>query len=344
MVPRHRLAAHGPEFSRLAYGTWRLLNDTTPPTPQSVLARLQRCADLGITTIDTAEIYGRYQVEEALGAALALDKGLRQRLEIVTKAGIYVPNAFHPARKVSYYDATGARLIKSLEKSLRFLGVGHVELLLVHRPDWLTHPDETAEGLNRLLKDGKIRSAGVSNYNVHQFDALNARMDEPLVTNQVEFSLLRMDPIFDGVLDHCMRLGVSPMAWSPLGGGPPRAHGRRGGRAGAAGGRGDRRAPRRRDGGSGGVRVDHGASVATDADHRLEPGGADRAGSEGGNDPAHARGLVCAVDRGAGEADTVGDEGSRLKDESRLFHPSTFPLHPIAARSFGAAATPHTAP
>ncbi|MBP7549215.1 MAG: aldo/keto reductase [Gemmatimonadaceae bacterium] len=219
MVPRHRLAAHGPEFSRLAYGTWRLLNDTTPPTPQSVLARLQRCADLGITTIDTAEIYGRYQVEEALGAALALDKGLRQRLEIVTKAGIYVPNAFHPARKVSYYDATGARLIKSLEKSLRFLGVGHVELLLVHRPDWLTHPDETAEGLNRLLKDGKIRSAGVSNYNVHQFDALNARMDEPLVTNQVEFSLLRMDPIFDGVLDHCMRLGVSPMAWSPLGGG-----------------------------------------------------------------------------------------------------------------------------
>ena len=219
MVPRHRLAAHGPEFSRLAYGTSRLLNDTTPPTAQSVLARLQRCADLGITTIDTAEIYGKYQVEEALGAALALDKGLRQRLEIVTKAGIYVPNAFHPARKVSYYDATGARLIKSLEKSLRFLGVDHVELLLVHRPDWLTHPDETAEGLNRLLKDGKIRSAGVSNYNVHQFDALNARMDQPLVTNQVEFSLLRMDPIFDGVLDQCMRLGVSPMAWSPLGGG-----------------------------------------------------------------------------------------------------------------------------
>ena len=219
MVPRHRLAAHGPEFSRLAYGTWRLLNDATPPTPQSVLARLQRCADLGITTLDTAEIYGKYQVEEALGAALALDKGLRRRLELVTKAGIYVPNAFHPARKVSYYDATGARLIKSLEKSLRFLGVDHVELLLVHRPDWLTHPDETAEGLNRLLKDGKIRSAGVSNYNVHQFDALNARMDQPLVTNQVEFSLLRMDPIFDGVLDQCRRLGVSPMAWSPLGGG-----------------------------------------------------------------------------------------------------------------------------
>lgn len=219
MVPRHRLAAHGPEFSRLAYGTWRLLNDATPPTPQQLLARLQRCADLGITTIDTAEIYGKYRVEEALGAALALDPALRQRLELVTKAGIYVPNAFHPDRKVAYYDASGARLIKSCEKSLRFLGTDHVELFMVHRPDWRTHPDDTAEGLNRLLKDGKIRSAGVSNYSVHQFEALDTRMDQPLVTNQVEFSLLHMDPITDGVLDQCMRRGIAPMAWSPLAGG-----------------------------------------------------------------------------------------------------------------------------
>jgi len=216
MLTRMRLAPNGPEFSRLAYGTWRLLDDPAPPTPAELLQRLQRCADLGVTTIDTAEIYGGYRVEEAIGAALALDKSLRARLEIVTKAGIYVPNAFHPNRKVSYYDASAARLIKSAEKSLRFLRVDHLDLLLVHRPDWLTSPDDTAEGLNRLLKDGKIRSAGVSNYNVHQFDALNACMSTPLVTNQVEFSLLRMDPIFDGVTDQCQRLGIAPMAWSPL--------------------------------------------------------------------------------------------------------------------------------
>lgn len=217
MLPRLRLAPAGPEFSRLAYGTWRVLNDAEPPSPRTLLERLQRCADLGVTTIDTAEIYGGYRVEEAIGAALALDKGLRARLEIVTKAGIYVPNAFHPNRKVSYYDASGARLIKSAEKSLRFLGVDHLDLLLVHRPDWLSSPDDTAEGLNRLLKDGKIRSAGVSNHNVHQFEALNARVSQPLVTNQVEFSLLHMDPIFDGVTDQCQRLGIAPMAWSPLG-------------------------------------------------------------------------------------------------------------------------------
>ena len=85
-----------------------------------------------------------------------------------------------------------------------------------HRPDWLTSADDTAEGLNRLLRDGKIRSAGVSNYSVHQFETLNARMEQPLVTNQVEFSLLHMDPIFDGTADQCQRLRISPMAWSPL--------------------------------------------------------------------------------------------------------------------------------
>lgn len=216
MLLRLRLSPAGPELSRLAYGTWRLLNDAEPPSPRALLERLQRCADLGVTTIDTAEIYGGYRVEEAIGAALALDKGLRTRLEIVTKAGIYVPNAFHPNRKVSYYDASAARLIKSAEKSLRFLGVDHLDLLLVHRPDWLTSADDTAEGLNRLIKDGKIRSAGVSNYNVQQFEALNARVNQPLVTNQVEFSLLHMDPIFDGVTDQCQRLGIAPMAWSPL--------------------------------------------------------------------------------------------------------------------------------
>jgi predicted oxidoreductase len=99
------------------------------------------------------------------------------------------------------------------------MGVDYIDLLLVHRPDWLTSADETAAGLNKLLKDGKIRAAGVSNYNVHQFDLLNSRMDQPLVTNQIEFHLLHMDPIFDGSLDQCQRQRIKPMAWSPLAGG-----------------------------------------------------------------------------------------------------------------------------
>src|SRR5262249_50974389 len=138
---------------------------------------------------------------------------------VVTKAGIYVPCSRHPERHTAHYNATGKRLIKSLEKSLRLLGTDHVELFLVHRPDWLTRADDTAVGLNELVRTGKIRAAGVSNYSASQFDLLKSRMEQPLVTNQIEFHLLHPEPIDDGTLHQCEKLGVHPMAWSPLAGG-----------------------------------------------------------------------------------------------------------------------------
>jgi predicted oxidoreductase len=217
MITRSKIAPTGPELSRLVYGTWRMLDDGS--SIQDINRRLHRCVELGITSIDTAEIYGLYRVEAALGQALALSPGLRDRLEIVTKAGIYVPNPLSPERKVGFYDASGARLTQSLEQSLRLIGTDHVELFLVHRPDWLTSVDDTAGGLNQLLRAGKIRSAGVSNYNATQFDALNSRMEQPLVTNQLEFHLLHMNPIYDGTFDQCQKQRIQPMAWSPLAGG-----------------------------------------------------------------------------------------------------------------------------
>ena len=218
-MQRLRLSPTGPEFSRLVFGTWRLLDDTEAATPQGLLARLKTCLNLGITTIDTAEIYGFYRVEEAIGAALALDAGVKSRMEIVSKAGIYIPCGFHPERKTAYYNTSAARLVKSVEKSLRFLGVEKLDLFLVHRPDWLTRADDTAAGLNRLLRDGKVRAAGVSNYSPAQFRALSQFMDQPLVTNQVQFSPFCTNPIFDGSFDQCQELGIHPMAWSPTGGG-----------------------------------------------------------------------------------------------------------------------------
>lgn len=216
-MKRLKLTTKGPEFSRMVYGTWRLLD--TKPTAQEINRRLHACLELGLTTLDTAEIYGLYAVEEQLGAALALSPGLRDKLEIVTKAGIYVPCPYHPERRTAHYNATGQRLIKSLEKSLRLLGTDHVELFLVHRPDWLTRAEDTASGLNQLMRSGKIRAAGVSNYSASQFALLNARMEQPLATNQIEFHLLNPEPITDGTLSQCEQLGVLPMAWSPLAGG-----------------------------------------------------------------------------------------------------------------------------
>ncbi len=201
----------------MAYGTWRLLQ--TQPSPQEVNRRLHECLELGITTLDTAEIYGLYEVELKLGEAFALSPGLRDQFEIITKAGIYVPCSYHPQRRTAHYNATEPRLVKSLEKSLRFLGTDRIDLFLVHRPDWLTRADDTATGLNALLHSGKIGAAGVSNYSASQFDLLNGQMDQPLVTNQIEFHLLRPEPIHDGTLHQCEKSGVLPMAWSPLAGG-----------------------------------------------------------------------------------------------------------------------------
>ena len=204
-------------LSAMVYGTWRMLDDQ--PSLQDINRRLNRCVELGITTLDTAEIYGGYRVEEALGGAMALSPGLRDQLAIVTKAGIYVPNDLSPQRKVGFYDASATQLRTSVERSLRLLGCEQVELFLVHRPDWLTGIEDTAQGLNQLLQEGKIRKAGVSNYSASQFTALSSFMREPLFTNQVEFHLLRMDPMVDGSFDQCQQHRVRPMAWSPLAGG-----------------------------------------------------------------------------------------------------------------------------
>lgn len=210
---------NGPEFSRLVYGTWRLLADAQ--TPQDVLALLKVCLDCGITTLDTAEIYGLYKVEEMLGRALALDAGVRAKMEIISKFGIYVPCEFHPDRKTAFYNADGARAVKSTEKSLRLLGVDSLDLLLVHRPDWLSNPEDTAAGLRQLVQSGKVKAVGVSNYTPSQLSALQAALgaDVPLVTNQVEFSPFHLNPVFDGTFDQCQERKFRPMAWSPTGGG-----------------------------------------------------------------------------------------------------------------------------
>jgi predicted oxidoreductase len=203
--------------SRMVYGTWRILDDA--PSSQDINRRLNRCVELGITTIDTAEIYGGYAVEAALGDAMALSPGLNEKLRIVTKSGIYVPNPKNPERTVGFYDASAAQIKRSVEASLRLLRREKIDLFLVHRPDWLTSIDDTAKGLNALMQEGKIQGAGVSNYTPTQFQALSSRVDAPLLTNQVEFHLLNMDAITDGTFDQCQQLRMQPMAWSPLAGG-----------------------------------------------------------------------------------------------------------------------------
>lgn len=219
MIPHVNLAPQGPSVSQLVYGTWRLLAEPELANPSAIERRLNLCADLGMTTIDTAEVYGGYDVEERLGHALKLSPALKQRLQIITKLGIYVPNHRHPERTVAFYNASAERIEKSVDKSLRLLGVDALDVLLIHRPDWFCAASDTASGLERVEAAGKVKAVGVSNYTVSQFELLQSRLSLPLVTNQVELSLLQMGSLYDGTLDQCQQRGIRPMAWSPLGGG-----------------------------------------------------------------------------------------------------------------------------
>ena len=142
MMPRIQIAPNGPTFSRMVYGTWRMLDDA--PSAQDINRRLNLCLDLGITTIDGAEIYGGYAQEAALGAGLALSPGLRDRLELVTKSGIYIPHPSAPGRRIAHYDVTAKRLTECVEAALKRLGTDRIDLFLVHRPDWMTSIDDTA--------------------------------------------------------------------------------------------------------------------------------------------------------------------------------------------------------
>jgi predicted oxidoreductase len=98
-------------------------------------------------------------------------------------------------------------------------GTDHIDLLLIHRPDPLMNPEEVASAFELLEKQGKVLHFGVSNFTATQFELLQSNMSFPLVTNQIEISISTHGSLFDGSLDVLMKHKVSPMAWSPLGGG-----------------------------------------------------------------------------------------------------------------------------
>ncbi|EOB3673650.1 TPA: aldo/keto reductase family oxidoreductase [Vibrio vulnificus] len=217
MVAKVVTAPQGPEFSELVQGYWRLAEWNM--TPQQRLTFLKQHIEMGITTVDHADIYGQYECERLFGEALALDKSLRSDIQIVTKCDINLCGAKHPDRKVNHYDTSAAHIYQSVNNSLERLGVDELDVLLIHRPDALMDADEVAEAFSELHKVGKVKHFGVSNFSSRQFELLQSRLSKPLVTNQVEINPLQFDVVQDGTLDQLQMLRVRPMAWSCLGGG-----------------------------------------------------------------------------------------------------------------------------
>ena len=213
--PRLHIAPNGPEFSRIVLGLWRL--GSWQMSAQQRVTFLEQALALGVTTIDQADIYGDYQSESLLGEAIALAPHLRDQFQFVSKCGIKLVSNNRPAHGVQHYDTSAAHIIASAEQSLRAMQIEQLDLLLIHRPDPLMDADEIAGAFRQLQESGKVRHFGVSNFSNSQFELLAACI--PLVTNQVELSLLHMQALHDGTLDLCQRLRMAPMIWSALGGG-----------------------------------------------------------------------------------------------------------------------------
>jgi predicted oxidoreductase len=205
-------------MSRLVYGMWRI-GDDADTSPAHVEAKIQSCLDQGITSFDQADIYGEYVAEAVLGGALRANPGLRNKMEIVTKCDIVAPCGRYSDTPVKHYDTSRAHIEKSVEFSLRDMAVDHVDVLLIHRPDPFMDHHETGATLDDLITSGKVRAVGVSNFRPWDFELLQSAMKAPLVTNQIEVSLVEIAPFTNGDLAFHQRLGHHLMAWSPLGGG-----------------------------------------------------------------------------------------------------------------------------
>lgn len=210
--PTRDLYAGGPSVSSIAWGMWRFRGSDV----DAAEARVQAALDAGVTLFDTADIYGPDNGEPfgaselLLGAVLKRAPALAQKIVIATKGGI-IPGV--------PYNSSQDYLTSAIDASLTRLGVEHVALWQIHRPDILTHPTEIARALEAAHEAGKIGAVGVSNYTPAQVEGLSAHLRLPVVSTQPEFSPLTVGPLSDGVLDQAIARNMTVMAWSPLGGG-----------------------------------------------------------------------------------------------------------------------------
>ena len=206
--------------SAVGMGCMRLADAKEPP--DRVIGTALEC---GIDFFDHADIYGGGRCEEVFGNWLASHASLRDRITVQTKCGI----------RRGCYDFSKAHIISSVEGSLRRLRTDYVDVLLLHRPDTLMEPEEVAAAFDALASAGKVRFFGVSNHNPMQIELLKTAVKQPLIVNQLQFSIPESGLVTSGLnvnmkndesvmhdgsaLEYHRVKGISIQAWSPFQGG-----------------------------------------------------------------------------------------------------------------------------
>ncbi len=213
------LGTGGPVVGRLSFGAMRIAGSWDPAQTdrEGAFAALRAAYDAGYTLFDHADIYARGICESLHGEFLQANPSLSKDTVIATKCGVRFGD--EAAGVVGRYDFSADWIERSCEGSLKRLGVETIDVYQLHRPDLLMDPEEVAGAFARLRASGKVRYFGVSNFLPSTVDLLQDFLPDLLLVNQIEVHLGRLEPFFDGTLDQCLREGMTPLSWSPLGGG-----------------------------------------------------------------------------------------------------------------------------
>lgn len=183
---------------------------------------IENALEVGVDLFDHADIYGKGMSEEVFADALELVSASRDQLILQTKCGI----------RNGFFDFSKEHIIDSVEGSLRRLKTDYIDILLLHRPDALMEPEEVAEAFTKLKKSGKVQYFGVSNQNPMQIERLKKYLDQDLIINQLQLSLMHTPMIDAGfnvnmandpaivrdsnILDYSQLHQMTVQAWSPF--------------------------------------------------------------------------------------------------------------------------------
>lgn len=197
------------EVTRIALGTWAIGGWLWGGVDANeAVNAIHEALDMGITTIDTAPVYGFGLSEQLVAKALATSSVPRDKVVLATKAGMQWDAEENVVR-----NSKAAHIREEVEESLRRLQTDYIDIYQIHWPDPDTPIEETAEAMARLLEEGKVRALGVCNYSPEQMDVW--RSVAPLHSNQVRFNVLERETEQD-VLPYVKRHGMAFMAYSPL--------------------------------------------------------------------------------------------------------------------------------
>lgn len=230
------LNAHLIDVGPLVYGCMALGGDWggDPITEADVAqahAAVEAALEIGVKLFDHADIYRRGKAEAVFGELLKRDAGLRAKVRLQSKCGIRFADDTNPGR----YDLSADYIEHSVDGILKRLAVERIDILLLHRPDALMEPAEVARAFGRLKAAGKVGHLGVSNMHAGQMRWLQTALAEPIVANQLELSLAKLDALdvgttfndpqaatrpggiaWGGTLEYAQQHGVQLQAWGSL--------------------------------------------------------------------------------------------------------------------------------